>query len=336
MRKLRQLTGLQKAAIFMISLGVENSAKIIRHLGDAEIESVTAEMANSHKVSQELRGQVLEEFSQMFMAREAFSTGGIEYAKGVLERAFGSQKAVEIISRLANTSSIRPFDFVRTTDPKQLAAFIQGEHPQTIALILSYLMPERAAIVLSALPEGIQPEVAKRIAVMGQISPAIVREIEGVLKRKVTNIGMQNSTKVGGIKSVVDVLNRVDHSTVKNIMDILDIKEPELAESIKGQMFVFEDIIQMDDRAIQQVLRQVENRDLAVALKGASDTVATKIKKNMSSRAAALLKEDMDYMGPIRLRDVEEAQSKIVKIIRHMEESGEIVISRGGQDELIY
>ncbi len=333
---MRPLTGLQKAAIFMISLGVENSAKIIRHLSDSEVERVTAEMANSHKVSQELRGKVLEEFSHMFMAQEAFSSGGIEYAKGVLERAFGSQKAVEIISRLANSSSIRPFDFVRTTDPKQLAAFIQGEHPQTIALIMSYLMPERAGLVLSALDQEIQPEVAKRIAVMGQISPEIVREIEGVLKRKVTNIGMQNSATVGGIKSVVDVLNRVDHSTVKNIMDSLDIKEPELAESIKSQMFVFEDIVQLDDRAIQQVLRQVENRDLAVALKGGSDVVAAKIKKNMSSRAAALLKEDMEYMGPIRLRDVEEAQSKIVKIIRQLEESGEIVISRGGQDELIY
>lgn len=330
------LKGLQKAVILLITLGAENSSKIIRSLNEAEIELVTGEMANVNRIPQELREAVLDEFEQVFQAHELFLSGGLDYARGVLERALGTQKAIEIIGRLVNNAVIRPFEFLRKTDPKHLVAFIQGEHPQTIALVLAHLIPERAATVLSALPEEIQPEVAKRIAVMGQVSPEIVREIEEVLKRKLASFVTGDTTTVGGIKTVVDMLNRVDHGTVKTVMNVLETNDPELAETIKSQMFVFEDITQLDDRSIQQVLRQVEVRDLAVALKGSSDSVATKIKKNMSSRAATLLKEDMDFMGPVRLRDVEESQQKIIKVIRQLEESGEIVVSRGGQDELIY
>lgn len=332
------LTGEQKAAILLISLGVEHSAKIIRCLNDSEIEQVTAEMANVKRIPSEVRIKVLEEFEQIFQAQELYNTGGLEYARGMLERALGAQRAKEILDRLVKTTNSRPFESIRRTDPKQLAAFLQGEHPQTIALIIAHLVSDRAATVLAAMPPEIQPEVSRRIALMGQVSPEIVKEVEGVLKQKLDVFGTARdfTTSVGGIKSLVDVLNRVDQATVKNVLDALGNKEPDLAEKIKGKMFVFEDIVQLDDRAIQQVLRQIETREMAVALKGASDAVAAKIQKNMSSRAAVLLKEDMDYMGPVRLKDVEEAQEKIIKVIRQLEESGEIIISRGGQDEIIY
>jgi len=332
------LTGIQKAAILLITLGVDHSAKVIRMLNETEIESVTAEMANVKQIPSELRLTVLEEFEQIAKAQELYQTGGLDYARGVLERALGAQRAADIVNKLISTSTIMPFEFVRKTDPKQLVTFIQGEHPQTIALILAHLTSDRAANVLTALPPEIQPEVAKRIALMGQVNPDIVREVEGVLKQKLATIGTsRDSGTVGGIKPLVELLNRVDQVTVKNVLETLENKEPELAENIKGKMFVFEDVVQLTDRAVQQVLRQVESKELAVALKGASDAVSTKIKKNMSSRAATMLKEDMEFMGPVRLRDVESAQENVIRIIRKLEETGEITIARGGgQDELIY
>lgn len=330
------LTGIQKAAILMISLGPENSANVIRHLGDTEIEQLTLEMANVGKVSPEDRDFVVEEFHQMCMANDYIARGGLEYAREVLERALGETRAFDIISRLSTSLKMRPFDLVRRTDPKQLFSFIQGEHPQTIALIMTHLPVDKAATLLASLSQDRQADVAKRIATMGRTSPEVLKEIEKVLERKISSLAPTDYTASGGIQSIVDVLNRTDQGTVKVVMDALEIDDPDLAEQIKRQMFVFEDIVMLDDRGIQLVLREVETKDLGLALKGSNPEVAAKILANMSSRAGQMLKDDMEFMGPVRLRDVEEAQQRIVKVIRKIEETGAIVISRGGSDEIIY
>jgi len=330
------LTGIQKAAVLMIALGPEMSSQIIRHLTESEIEQLTLEMASMRKVSVEQRDQVLEEFHQMVLANDYIAQGGIDYAREVLERALGEQRAFEIISRLSSSLKMRPFDMIRRSDPKQLYSFIQGEHPQTIALVMAHLPPDKAAILLSSLPPERQADVAKRIATMGRTSPEVLKEIEKVLERKISSLAPADYTSPGGIQSVVDILNRTDPGTLKSVMDTLEIDDPDLAEQIKRQMFVFEDIVLLDDRGVQLVLREVETKDLALALKGCSQEVLQKVTQNMSSRAAQMLKEDMEFMGPVRLRDVEEAQQRIVKIIRKLEETGAIVISRGGGDEIIY
>jgi len=330
------LTGIQKAAILMISLGAENSAQVVKHLGDGEIEQLTLEMSNVGKISPQQRDLVVEEFHQMCIANDYISQGGVEYAREVLERALGETRAFEIISRLSSSLKMRPFDLVRRTDPKQLFSFIQGEHPQTIALIMTHLPAEKAAVLLASIAPDRQADVAKRVATMGRTSPEVLKEIEKVLERKISSLAPTDYTTSGGIQSVVDVLNRTDPGTVKVVMDALEMEDPDLAEQIKRQMFVFADIVMLDDRGIQLVLREVETKDLGLALKGSNPEVAQKIQANMSSRAAQMLKDDMEFMGPVRLRDVEEAQQRIVKVIRKLEESGSIVISRGGSDEIVY
>jgi flagellar motor switch protein FliG len=330
------LTGIQKAAILMIALGPESSAEVVKHLNDAEIEQLTLEMANARKISQEHRDLVLEEFHQMCLANDYIAQGGIEYAREVLERALGETRAFEIIGRLSSSLKMRPFDLVRRTDPKQLFSFIQGEHPQTIALIMTHLPADKAATLLASISPERQADVAKRIATMGRTSPDVLKEIEKVLERKISSLAPTDYTTSGGIQSIVDVLNRTDPGTVKVVMDSLEMDDPELAEQIKRQMFVFSDIVMLDDRGIQLVLREVETKDLGLALKGSNPEVALKITANMSSRAGQMLKDDMEFMGPVRLRDVEEAQQRIVKVIRKLEESGAIVISRGGSDEIVY
>lgn len=329
------LSGRQKAAILMIYLGSDLSSKVFRNLGEDDIEQLTMEIANLRKITSDKRDAVIEEFYQMCLASEYLSQGGIEYAKDVLERALGNQKAMEILHRITATLAVRPFDFVRKTDPAQLLNFIQGEHPQTIALVIAYLDPEKAAIVLSALPQDRQADVARRIAVMDRTSPEIIKEVERVLERKLSSVVPQEVMAAGGVQSVVQVLNRVDRSTEKTIMETLEIQDPELAEEIKKLMFVFEDIVQLDDRSIQRILREIDSQDLALALKGTGEEVAAKIMRNMSKRASEMLREDIDFMGPVRLRDVEEAQQRIVASIRRLEEAGEIIIARGGGDEII-
>ncbi len=329
-------SGIQKAAILLISLGPEKSSEIIKHLNDSEIDQLTLEMANMRKVSEDQRDSIIDEFHKMFIASNYIAQGGIEYAREVLERALGEQKAFDIISRLSSSLKMRPFDLVRRSDPKQLFSFIQGEHPQTIALIMTHLPADKSAILLASLSADIQAEVTKRIALMGRTSPEVLKEIEKVLENKISNLAPTDYTTSGGIQSVVDMLNRVDPSTLKVVMDVLELDDPDLAEQIKRQMFVFEDVVLLDDRGIQLVLREVDTKDLALALKGTNDEVAEKILNNMSSRAATMLKEDMQYMGPVRVREVEDAKQKIVKIIRKLEETGAVVISRGGADEIIY
>ena len=289
------LTNQQKAAILFIAIGPEYSAKLFQHMDDDEIEQLTLEIANQKQVSSALKAEVISEFYSMCMAQDYISSGGLQYAQNVLEKALGPDKALEIINRLTTSLQVRPFDFLRKTDPAQLINFIQNEHPQTIALIMAYLEPDQAAIVLVT----------------------------------------QDFTTAGGIKAVVEVLNRVDRTTEKAIVETLEVDSPELAEEIKKLMFVFEDIVQIDDRSLQLVLRQVETKDLSLALKATPQEVAEKVYKNMSTRAADMLREEIEFMGPVKIRDVEEAQQKVVAVIRVLEDKGEIVISRGKGDEMI-
>ena len=330
-----ELTGVQKAAVLLIALGPEKSADIFKHLKEDEIEELTLEIANTRSVSPQVKESVLNEFYQVCLAQQYIAEGGIGYAKELLDKALGGEKAQEVISKLTASLQVRPFEFVRKTDPSQVLNFIQDEHPQTIAMILAYLTPAQAAMIMSSLTSEVQADVAKRIATMDRTSPDVVKEVEHVLERKLSSLINQDYTIVGGVDAIVSILNTVDRSTEKHIMETLEIEEPELADEIRKKMFVFEDIMLLDDRAIQRVLRDVDNNDLAVALKGANEDVQNTIFKNLSKRLAAMIKEDMEFMGPVRMKDVEEAQQKIVGVIRKLEDSAEIVISRGGGDEIV-
>ncbi len=330
-----EFTGVQKAAILLIALGPEKSASIFKHLKEEEIEELTLEIANTRSISPQTKEDVLNEFYQVCLAQQYIAEGGIAYAKELLEKALGEEKAQGVISKLTASLQVRPFEFVRKTDPSQLLNFIQDEHPQTIAMILSYLSAGQAAVIIGSLVPEKQADVAKRIAMMDRTSPDVIKEVERVLERKLSALVNQDYTIVGGVDAVVNILNTVDRATEKHIMESLEIEEPELADEIRKKMFVFEDILLLDDRAIQRVLRDVDNNDLGVALKAANEDVQNVIFKNMSKRLASMIKEDMEYMGPVRMKDVEEAQQKIVGIIRKLEDSAEIVISRGGGDEIV-
>jgi flagellar motor switch protein FliG len=329
------LSGRQKAALLLISLGPEVSAQIFKHLRDEEIEQLTLEIANVRKVDSSEKESILSEFHQICMAQEYISQGGISYAKEILEKALGSQKALDIINRLTATLQVRPFDFARKADPAQILNFIQNENSQTIALVLSYLQAEQSSIILSALPQDKQAEVAKRIALMDSTSPEVVSQVERVLEQKLSATVTQDYTSAGGIEAIVQILNGVDRGTERTILDALEIQDPELAEEIKKRMFVFEDIVNVDNRSIQRIIRDIENADLQLALKVASEEVREAIFKNMSKRMSETFREEMEYMGPVRLRDVEEAQTRIVATIRRLEEAGEIIIARGGGDDII-
>lgn len=329
------MSGVEKAAVLLIALGPEKSATIFKHLKEDEIEQLTLEIANTRSVSPQVKEDVLEEFYQICLAQQYITEGGISYATDLLEKALGAEKARDVIGRLTASLQVRPFEFIRKTDASQLLNFIQDEHPQTIALILSYLSPNQAAQIVSALPAEKQADVARRIAQMDRTSPDVIKEVEKVLERKLASLVNQDYTIVGGVDSIVDILNTVDRSTEKNIMETLDIEEPELADEIRHKMFVFEDILTLDNRSIQRVLREVDNNELALALKGANEDVQNVIFENLSQRLASMIKEDMEFMGPVRMKDVEDAQQRIVNVIRKLEDSGEIVISRGGGDEII-
>ena len=330
-----EMDGIQKAAILLITLGPEKAAVVFKHLKEDEIEQLTLEIANTRSVTPAQKEQVLNEFYEICLAQQYIAEGGIGYAKDLLQKALGENKAQEVLGKLTASLQVRPFEFIRKTEASQILNFIQDEHPQTIALILSYLSPQQAASIISSLTPDKQTDVAKRIAMMDRTSPDVIKEVENILAQKLASLVSQDYTIVGGVDSVVEVLNTVDRGTEKHIMENLEIEEPELADEIRKMMFVFEDILMLDDRSIQRVLREVENSELAVALKNANEEVQNVIFNNMSTRLVDMIKEDMEYMGPVRLKDVEEAQQKIVNIIRKLEDSAEIVISRGGGDEII-
>jgi flagellar motor switch protein FliG len=329
------LSGRQKAAILLITLGPETSAEIFKHLREEEIEQLTLEIANVRKIDAAEKEMILEEFYQICVAQEYLTQGGIEYAKEILEKALGPEKAIDILTKLTASLQVRPFDFARKADPSQILNFIQNENNQTIALVLSYLQPEQASFILSALPQEKQADVAKRIAMMDSTSPEVVSQVERVLEQKLSATVTQDYTSAGGIEAIVQILNGVDRGTERTILDSLEIQDPELAEEIKKRMFVFEDIVTLDNRSIQRIIRDVENADLQLALKVASEEVREAIFRNMSKRMADTFREEMEYMGPVRLRDVEEAQTRIVATIRRLEEAGEIIIARGGGDDII-
>lgn len=328
-------SGREKAAMLLISLGPERSAEIFKHLKEEEIEQLTLEIANIRTVTPDDKEKVMEEFYQICLAQEYIAEGGINYAKEILEKALGTQKALEVINKLTVSLQVRPFDFVRKADPSQLLNFIQKEHSQTIALILSYLKPQQASVVLSALPQDKQGDVARRIATMDRTSPEVIKEVERILEKNLSSLVTEDYTAAGGVQAIVDILNSVDRGTEKYIMETLEIEDTDLAEEIRKRMFVFEDILSLDSRSIQRFLREVDNNQLAISLKGASEEVQSVIYANMSKRLAEMIKEDIEFMGPVRLKDVEEAQQKIVNVIRKLEDAGEIVISRGGGDEII-
>ena len=330
-----EMDGIQKAAILLITLGPEKAAVVFKHLKEDEIEQLTLEIANTRSVTPAQKEQVLNEFYEICLAQQYIAEGGIGYAKDLLQKALGENKAQEVLGKLTASLQVRPFEFIRKTEASQILNFIQDEHPQTIALILSYLSPQQAASIISSLTPDKQTDVAKRIAMMDRTSPDVIKEVENILEQKLASLVSQDYTIVGGVDSVVEVLNTVDRGTEKHIMENLEIEEPELADEIRKKMFVFEDILMLDDRSIQRVLREVENSELAVALKNANEEVQNVIFNNMSTRLVDMIKEDLEYMGPVRLKDVEEAQQKIVNIIRKLEDSAEIVISRGGGDEII-
>ena len=280
------LIGREKVAIFMVVLGNEIASEIYKLMDDTSIEIVTLEIANLRKVDPSTKLDVMKEAQEVLMAREFMSRGGVEYARDILERALGPERAQNLLSRVTASLQVRPFDFMRHTDPQQVLGFIQGEHPQTIALIMSYLEPPQAALIISGLPAVMQAEVAKRIARMDRITPEILREVERVLERKLSTVMGQDFTLAGGIDAVVAIINSADRATERNIMEYLEENDPELAEEIKKRLFVFEDIIRLDDRSLQRVLREVELKELGLALKGATEDLRNKFFKNMSKRAA--------------------------------------------------
>ena len=330
-----EYTSKQKAAMLLIALGPEKSSKVFKHLKEEEIEQLTLEIANIKAVSPKVKEEVLQEFYEMCLAQDYIAEGGIGYARQLLEQALGSDKAVEVINKLTVSLQVRPFEFARKTDASQLVNFIQNEHPQTIALILSYLKPAQAALIIRSLPPEMQSDTARRIALMDRASPDVINQIEREFEKRLSTLVSEDYTTIGGVDSIVEIINQVDRTTEKNIMENLEIEDPELAEVIRKRMFVFDDIITLDPKSIQRVLREVDNHQLAIALKGAGESVKSVIMENVSKRLAAMIEEDLEYMGPKRVKEIEEAQQNIVNIIRKLEDAGEIVTSRGAGDEVI-
>lgn len=331
----KQLSGRAKAAILLIFLGPEASGGVFQALSDSEIESLTIEIARQRKIPVEAKEKVLCEFEQLMMARQFFAEGGLDYARNLLENTVGPGKALEILSRMGTSLQVRPFEAARSADPGQLASLIQNEHPQTIALIMAYLQVEKAAVILQSMPPDSQTEIAKRLVLMDRTSAEINREVENYLEDKLSTLMGTDLSSAGGIDSLVNVLTQVDRVTEKTIIETMEVQEPSLAEDIKKRLFVFEDVVLVDDRGIQRIMKDVDPKDLPVALRGVTDEVREKFFRNMSKRAAEMLKEEMAFMGPVRIRDVDHAQQRIVAMVKALSDAGEIVISRPGEEDLI-
>lgn len=331
-----QMTGLRKAAILLVQLGTEHSAQIMKTLRPAEVEALSAEIARLDSVDVDTLDEVLEEFRQLAQARQYYVQGGVNFAEEVLIATMGQDKAHEVMQRLTASLVEMPFEFLRRVDAKLILSYLQDEHPQTITLVLAHMQPDAAAIILSGLAPEIQAEVAHRLAIMDRTSPEIVKQVEAHLERRLsTLVQASDYSNVGGLMSLVDVINQSDRTTERLILEGLEKRDLELAEEVRAHMFMFEDIVGLDDRAIQVVLRKVDSKDLAVALKGVRDDVREKITRNMSERAALALADEISILGPVRLKQVEEAQAVVIRHIRMLEEAGEIVVSRSGSDEFV-
>jgi flagellar motor switch protein FliG len=328
--------GVRKAAVLLIQLGRDKASTVLSHLSEAEVEAVSAEIARLDSLSSAETEAVLSEFSDLMTARAHIAQGGLSFAQQLLEESLGPERAAEMISRLNAAAIQMPFQFLHRADPAQLRSFIVDEHPQVIALVLAHMTPDKASLLLSGLDPERQADVAHRIAVMDRTSPDIIRAVEATLERKLsTMLQPSDMSRVGGVDPLVDIINRSDRSTERLIVEGLELRDPALADEIKSRMFMFEDIVNIDDRSMQQLLRQVDNADLAMSLKGVADTVRDKITSNLSESAATNLLEEVEFLGPVRLRQVEEAQQKIIRTIRQLEEQGQITIHRGNDDELV-
>lgn len=331
---IRHMSNSQKVAALLIALGPKAASEIMKHIDDeTEVEHIALEIASLQRVNPDVLNEILAEFYTLFQASGYLATGGVSYARQLLEEAYGENQADKILERLVATLQTNPFDFFNNADPAQLATSFQNENPQLVALVLAYLKPERAAAVLGALSPEMQGEVAGRIAEMDRTNPEVLREVERIMENKFSSVVTADFSMAGGVESLAEILNRSDRTTEKAILDSLEMKDPEVAEQVRELMFVFEDVIHLDDRAVQRVLREVDTKDLALSLKGSNEDVKEKVFRNMSERAAAMLKDDMEYMGPVRAKDVQEKQTYIVSIIRALEGAGEIVISRGPEED---
>ncbi|PNR96928.1 flagellar motor switch protein FliG [Petrotoga olearia] len=331
--KIKELDGLKKSAILLVLLGPERASKILKKLDEEEVEQLTLEIANLEKIDEKTKTAVLDEFREYVKAKDYINTGGVEYARNLLEKTFGPEKAIDIIDRLVSNLQVKPFEFLRKVDVSQMVNVLQNEHPQTVALILCYLSPQAASQIISELPESLQLDVIKRISTMDSANPDIVKEIESRLKDRLSAFTVQTFSQVGGIDVTAEIMNNIDRAISNNIFEKLSERDPKLSDEIRRRMFVFEDIVKLDDRSIQRILREVDSKDLTMALKGSSEEVKNVIFKNMSKRASQIIKEELDFMGPVRVRDVDEAQQRIINVIRKLEESGEIIISGGGAGE---
>ena len=333
-KKKFDIPGPKKAAIIMVALGSEASSEIFKNLNEFEIEQLTAQIARLEGVTPEMREAVLEEFHHLLMAQKFITQGGIGYAEEVLKQALGPRKAKEIIEKVQQSIRTTGFSMLDNVDPNQLINFIQKEHPQTVSLLLAHMSPDKAAIILSGLPQEMQVDVSSRIATMESISPEVLSQVEQVLSQTMKNMFSGDTTEIGGVKQVAEMLNQIERGSQKNILGNLERDDPELATEIKNLMFVFDDIMFIDDKGMQQVMKEIDTKQLSLALKGSSEGVQEKFFKNMSSRAAEGVKEDMQFMGPVRLKDVEVAQQKIVEVVQRLEQAGQLVISgRGGGDD---
>jgi flagellar motor switch protein FliG len=332
----KDLTGVRKAAVLLVQMGRDEAAKVLSHLKDAEVEELTAEIVRLGAVETVLADEVLAEFHSLALAQRYVSQGGMDVARDLLRSSLGFDRANEIVDRLSTVFMDIPFGFLAKADPRQVLSFLQDEHPQTIALVLAHISAAQASQILSGLAADLQADVAHRIAMMDRTSPDIIRLVEATLERKISSVLQPSDlSSVGGLEPLVEIINRADRATERLILEGLAGRNPELAEEIRSKMFMFEDITALDDRSVQLVLRQVESSDLATALKGVRDEVRTKVMKNLSERAAENLADEIEMLGPIRLRTVEESQAKVIQAIRTLEESGQIVIRRGDEDELV-
>jgi len=331
-----ELSGLRKAAILLLSVDRDCAAELLKRLDREQVEDVTREIADLRDVDPKVRDQVVQEFYNLALARSYVKEGGLGYAKALLERSLPKDEAQRIIEQIEHQVSKQPFSFLQKAETENLLTFIQDEHPQTIALILAHLPPHKASEILVGLPAAKQIEVVTRIANMEQTNPEVIKEVEKGLEYRLSGIVSQKFQKVGGVEAVAEMLNLADRATEKAILEALEAEDPDLVEQIRRLMFVFEDILLVDDRGIQKVLKEVDNDELALALKTASDELKEKIFRNMSERAVQLIKEEMEFMGPVRISEVEAAQQKIVDIVRRLEDAGEIIImGRGGEKDMV-
>ncbi|BBE31278.1 flagellar motor switch protein FliG [Tepiditoga spiralis] len=335
MSKEPELTGLRKSAILLILMGHERAGRVLKKLNDSQVEQLTLEVANMGQVDEAIKNTVTSEFFELAKIKEFINKGGVDYAKELLEEAFGPEKAIEIIEKLVSNLQVKPFDFLRKIDVSQMVNVLQNEHPQTISLVLCYLPPSTSSQIIAGLPETLQVDVLKRISIMNSATPDIVKEIESKMKDRLSTFTVQTFSQVGGIEVSAEIMNNIDRVVQKNIFDRMSERDPKLSEEIRKRMFVFEDLVKLDNRAIQRINREIDTKDLTIALKGASEELKEIIFSNMSKRAAQMIKEELEFMGPVRVKDVDEAQQRIVNIVRKLEEAGEIIIGGGGGEELI-